>query len=113
MGRAGERSMERQIDLNCDMGESFGIYRIGNDDEMMRYVTSINVACGFHAGDPHVMRRTVAVAKAAGVAVGAHPGYPDRIGFGRRKLAVSPAEAMDSAISQVGALRAFCAAAGM
>jgi UPF0271 protein len=105
--------MARQIDLNCDMGEGFGIYRLGNDEEMMRHVTSINVACGFHAGDPHVMRRTVAQAQAAGVAVGAHPGYPDRIGFGRRKLAVSPAEAMDYVVYQVGALRAFCAAAGM
>jgi len=105
--------MRRQIDLNCDMGESFGIYRLGSDEEMMRHVTSINVACGFHAGDPHVMRKTVALAKAAGVAVGAHPGFPDRIGFGRRKLSVSPAEAMDYVIYQVGALKAFCAAAGV
>jgi UPF0271 protein len=105
--------MGRQIDLNCDMGESFGIYRIGHDEEMMRHITSINVACGFHAGDPHVMRKTVALAGAAGVAVGAHPGYPDRIGFGRRKLSVSPAEAMDYVIYQVGALKAFCAAAGV
>ena len=105
--------MKRQLDLNCDMGESFGIYRLGNDEEMMRHVTSINVACGFHAGDPHVMRKTVALAKAAGVGVGAHPGYPDRIGFGRRKLAVSPAEATDYVIYQVGALKAFCDAAGV
>lgn len=105
--------MGREIDLNCDMGESFGIYRLGHDEEMMRHVTSVNVACGFHAGDPHVMRKTVALAREAGVAVGAHPGYPDRIGFGRRKLSVSPAEAMDYVTYQVGALKAFCAAAGV
>ncbi len=105
--------MGRQIDLNCDMGESFGVYRLGNDEEMMHHVTSINVACGFHAGDPHVMRRTVALAKAAGVAIGAHPGFPDRLGFGRRKLGVSPTEATDYVLYQVGALKAFCEATGV
>ena len=73
-----------QIDLNSDMGESFGAYKIGGDAEIIQYVTSANVACGFHAGDPMVMDQTVAAAAARGVAVGAHPGYPDILGFGRR-----------------------------
>ena len=81
--------MGKAIDLNCDMGESFGIYKIGNDQEMIKHVTSISMGCGFHAGDPHVMRETVALAKKYGVAVGAHPGYPDLIGFGRRKMEIS------------------------
>jgi len=95
------------------MGESFGIYNLGNDEEMMRYVTSISVGCGFHAGDPHVMRKTVALAKQHGVAVGAHPGYPDLMGFGRRKMEVTPEEAKDYILYQVGALTAFCQAAGL
>ena len=78
--------MTVEIDLHCDMGESFGIYTIGDDEGMMRYVTSVSVGCGFHAGDPHIMRKTVDLAKQYGVAVGAHPGYPDLIGFGRRKI---------------------------
>ncbi|MBI4412802.1 MAG: LamB/YcsF family protein, partial [candidate division NC10 bacterium] len=73
-----------RVDFNSDMGESYGRYTLGEDAEIMRYVTSINVACGWHAGDPAVMRQTVAAAKAAGVRVGAHPSYPDRLGFGRR-----------------------------
>ena len=105
--------MNLEIDLHCDMGESFGIYRIGNDEEMMRHVTSISVGCGFHAGDPHVMRKTVALAKQYGVAVGAHPGYPDLIGFGRRKMEVTPDEAKDYILYQVGALKVFCDAAGL
>jgi UPF0271 protein len=105
--------MAIEVDLNCDMGESFGLYKIGNDEEMMKQVTSANVACGFHAGDPHVMKRTVSLAKEYGVAVGAHPGYPDPIGFGRRRLEVSPEEAGDYILYQVGALRAFCEAAGL
>ena len=105
--------MAKAIDLNCDMGESFGIYKIGNDQEMMKHVTSISVGCGFHAGDPHVMRETVALAKKYGVAVGAHPGYPDLIGFGRRKMEISPQEATDYILYQVGALKAFCEAAGI
>jgi UPF0271 protein len=95
------------------MGESFGIYNLGNDEEMMKYVTSISVGCGFHAGDPHVMRKTVALAKQHGVAVGAHPGYPDLMGFGRRKMEVTPEEAKDYILYQVGALTAFCQAAGL
>jgi len=103
--------MAIEMDLNCDMGESFGIYKIGNDEQMMEHVTSISIGCGFHAGDPHVMRRTVNLAKKYGVAVGAHPGYPDLIGFGRRKLEVTPEEAKDYVLYQVGALKAFCQAA--
>ena len=105
--------MTIEIDLHCDMGESFGIYNLGNDEEMMRYVTSISVGCGFHAGDPHVMRKTVALAKQHGVAVGAHPGYPDLMGFGRRKMEVTPEEAKDYILYQVGALSAFSQAAGV
>ena len=87
--------MGKAIDLNCDMGESFGIYKIGNDQEMIKHVTSISMGCGFHAGDPHVMRETVTLAKKYEVAVGAHPGYPDLIGFGRRKMEISQQEATD------------------
>ena len=105
--------MAGKVDLNCDMGESFGIYKIGNDEEMMKHVSSISVGCGFHGGDPHVMRRTVALAAEHGVAVGAHPGYPDMIGFGRRKMDISPEEAFDYIIYQVGALKGFCQAAGV
>jgi UPF0271 protein len=105
--------MAIEIDLNCDMGESFGIYKIGNDEAMMKHVTSISIGCGFHAGDPHVMRKTVNLAKKYGVAVGAHPGYPDLIGFGRRRLEVTPDEAKDYILYQVGALKAFCEAAGV
>jgi UPF0271 protein len=105
--------MAIEIDLHCDMGESFGIFTIGNDEEMMKHVTSISVGCGFHGGDPHVMRKTVALARQYGVAVGAHPGYPDLIGFGRRKIEVTPEEAKDYILYQVGALKAFCDAAGL
>src|SRR4030042_7406 len=109
----GGTAMAIECDLNCDMGESFGLYKIGNDEEMMKQVTSASVACGFHAGDPHVMKRTVSLAKKYGVAVGAHPGYPDPIGFGRRRLEVTPEEAGDYILYQVGALQAFCEAAGL
>ena len=102
--------MGKEIDLNCDGGESFGIYKLGNDEEMMTQVTSISIGCGFHGGDPHVMRKTVAMAKEHGVAVGAHPGFPDPIGFGRRKMEVTPEEAKDYILYQVGALKAFCEA---
>ena len=102
-----------QVDLNSDLGESFGAYTIGLDSEVIRYVSSVNVACGYHAGDPLVMDRTVALAKAAGVAVGAHPGFPDLMGFGRRNLACSPAEAKAYIQYQMGALGAFAAAQGV
>ncbi len=96
-----------QIDLNCDMGESFGAYTIGNDREIVNHISSANIACGFHAADPVVMHRTVDAAKAAGVHIGAHPGFPDLMGFGRRKLEVTPAEAADYVLYQTGALAAF------
>jgi UPF0271 protein len=96
-----------QIDFNCDMGESFGPYSFGADEELMRYISSANVAGGFHAGDPHVMHRTVALAKEHGVAVGVHNGYRDLVGFGRREINVSPEEIHDELIYQLGALREF------
>jgi UPF0271 protein len=102
----------RTIDLNADLGEGFGAWRAGDDDGVLARVSSANVACGFHAGDPLVMRRTVEAAAARGVAVGAHPGYPDLLGFGRRDLAASPEEVTAYVVYQVGALSAFCAAAG-
>ena len=102
-----------QIDLNCDMGESFGAYTIGHDAEVMPFITSANVACGFHAGDPGVMRATVRLAKAHGVAVGAHPGLPDLVGFGRRELRIGPRELEDAVVYQVGALAAIAASEGV
>lgn len=101
------------IDFNADMGESFGMYVMGNDEEFMKYITSANVACGFHAGDPSVMRRTVGFAKANGVQVGAHPGLPDLQGFGRREMNLTVQEIYDIVLYQVGALKAFVEAAGM
>jgi UPF0271 protein len=101
------------IDLNCDMGESFGAYTIGADDEVMRSITSANVACGYHGGDPAVMRRTVQLARDAGVFVGAHPGLPDLAGFGRREMRVTPREVEDMVLYQVGALSAIAAAEGV
>ena len=82
-----------KVDLNSDLGESFGAYKIGLDEEVIAHVSSANIACGYHAGDPLVMDKTVAAAKAAGVAIGAHPGYPDLMGFGRRNMVCSPKEA--------------------
>ncbi|MDX2194657.1 MAG: 5-oxoprolinase subunit PxpA [Gemmatimonadales bacterium] len=101
-----------RIDLNGDMGESFGTWALGDDDAMLRHVTSANIACGFHAGDPTTMRRTVRLALDRGVAVGAHPGYPDLAGFGRRAMACTPDEVRDLVTYQVGALAAFAAAEG-
>lgn len=103
---------ERRVDLNSDLGESFGRYRLGEDAALLEVVTSANVACGFHAGDPGVMRETARAAVARGVAVGAHPGLPDLQGFGRREMRVSPQEAHDLTLYQVGALSAFVRAAG-
>ncbi|HXI57793.1 MAG TPA: 5-oxoprolinase subunit PxpA [Polyangia bacterium] len=100
------------IDLNCDVGESFGRYRLGHDEAVMEFATSISVACGFHAGDAGTMRRTVAAAVARGVAIGAHPGYPDLQGFGRREMKLSAEEIGDIVIYQAGALNAFVGAAG-
>lgn len=101
------------IDLNCDMGESFGIYTLGYDSEAMPYVTSINVACGFHASDPSNMYKSVQLAKKYGIAVGAHPSFPDLVGFGRRVLAASPEEIKADVIYQIGALLGFCKAEGI
>lgn len=96
-----------QIDLNCDMGESFGPWKMGFDEEMMKHISSANVAGGFHAGDPTTMRKTVALAKENGVAVGVHSGYKDLVGFGRRAMNVSPDEIHDELLYQLGALREF------
>ncbi|MCD6156996.1 MAG: LamB/YcsF family protein, partial [Euryarchaeota archaeon] len=105
--------MARKIDLNSDLGESFGRYKLGMDEEVMKYITSANVACGFHAGDPVVMRRTVRIAKENNVRVGAHPGYPDLMGFGRRYMKLSRDEARNYVLYQIGALYAFLKAEGM
>ncbi len=102
-----------QIDLNSDMGESYGAYSIGADEDVLRWVTSANVACGWHGGDPSVMRRTVRRAKELGVRVGAHPSYPDLLGFGRRMMQISRQEARDYLLYQIGALRAFASAVGL
>ena len=101
------------VDLNCDMGESFGPYKLGFDEEVIKLISSANVGCGFHGGDPHVMRNTVAMAKEQGVGVGAHPGLPDLLGFGRREMKVTPEEVKDYFIYQIGALNAFVEVAGM
>ncbi len=101
------------IDLNCDLGESFGAYTIGMDSAVIPYITSANVACGYHAGDPLVMQKTVAACKKNDVHIGAHPGYPDLMGFGRRNIAATPAEVKAYIQYQVGALSAFCTAAGV
>jgi UPF0271 protein len=101
------------IDLNADVGESFGRYRIGDDEALIPLVTSVSIACGFHAGDPAVMRHTVELAAAHGVAVGAHPGLPDLQGFGRRAMRIDPDELADMITYQIGALAAFARAAGV
>lgn len=101
-----------QIDLNADMGESFGMYKLGSDEEFMQYITAANVACGFHAGDPTVMKKTVGYAARFGVHVGAHPGLPDLQGFGRREMNLSPDEVYCDVLYQIGALKAFVEANG-
>jgi 5-oxoprolinase (ATP-hydrolysing) subunit A len=100
------------INLNCDMAEGFGIYQIGSDAALLDIVGSANVACGFHAGDPTTMRSFVARAQAAGVSIGAHPGFPDVQGFGRRRMSMTPAEVEDMVLYQIGALQAIAYAAG-
>jgi UPF0271 protein len=99
------------VDLNCDLGESFGRYDLGEDAAMMPLITSVNLACGFHAGDPDVMARTVELVKKHGVALGAHPGYPDLQGFGRRQIGLTHAEIYNMILYQLGALDAFARAA--
>ncbi|HKH73682.1 MAG TPA: 5-oxoprolinase subunit PxpA [Vicinamibacterales bacterium] len=102
-----------QIDLNGDVGESFGAYEIGHDAALIPILTSANIACGFHAGDPGVMRATVALAREHGTAIGAHPGFPDLVGFGRRELKATPREVEDLVAYQIGALAAIAAAQGV
>jgi UPF0271 protein len=103
----------RQIDLNSDVGESFGNYKLGLDEELIPLISSANIACGFHAGDPTVLRRTVVLARDHGVAVGAHPGLPDLMGFGRRVMEVTLEEIRDYVTYQIGAVQAFAVAEGV
>jgi len=106
-------SRRMQIDLNSDVGESFGIYKLGLDEEVIPHLTSANIGCGFHGGDPGVMRKTVALAKQYGVEVGAHPGFPDLIGFGRRNMDATLEEIQDYILYQTGALQAFAVSQGI
>ena len=101
-----------RIDINSDVGESFGAYTIGNDAAVMKSITSANVACGYHAGDPSVMRQTIRLARGGAVAIGAHPGFPDLVGFGRRELHATPAEVEDMVLYQIGALAAMARSEG-
>ncbi|MDG5472659.1 LamB/YcsF family protein [Jeotgalibacillus sp. ET6] len=101
-----------RVDLNCDMGEGFGAYKLGNDKDLLDYVTSANIACGFHAGDPSIMKKTVHMALEKNVGIGAHPGFNDVTGFGRRNIAVTPEETYDLVVYQIGALHGFVRAAG-
>lgn len=103
----------KKIDINADVGESFGNYKYGNDEKLIKYLTSVNIACGFHAGDPCVMRKTVRLAKKHNVKIGAHPGFPDLLGFGRRALEIDADEMRDYVVYQLGALKAFVEAEGM
>ena len=101
------------VDINADAGESFGRWKLGSDEVLMPLVTSVNVACGFHAGDPVTMRRSITLARECGASVGAHPGYPDLLGFGRRRLAVAEADVVDYIVYQTGALAAIAATEGV
>jgi 5-oxoprolinase (ATP-hydrolysing) subunit A len=100
------------VDLNCDLGESYGLYKIGNDEEVLRHITSANIACGFHAGDHNVMMETVKMAKSHGVKIGAHPGFPDLHGFGRREMHLTPQEIYNLTVYQIGAIEAVAKACG-
>lgn len=102
-----------RIDINSDLGESFGDWTMGNDVALLQLVSSANIACGFHAGDPRVMLRTVEACAEAGVAVGAHPGFPDRVGFGRRQMRLSSLELFTDVVYQIGAMQAMCKAVGI
>ena len=102
-----------KVDLNSDLGESFGRYTIGNDDKIIPLISSANIACGFHASDPVVMTTAIEQTKEAGIQIGAHPGFPDLMGFGRRNLAVSPAEAKAYTLYQISALGGMCKAHNM
>ena len=109
----GNMAKKIQIDMNSDVGESFGVYKLGLDEEVIPHITSANIACGFHAGDPGVMRKTVALAKQYGVEVGAHPGFSDLMGFGRRNVDATLEEIQDYIIYQTGALIAFARSQGL
>ena len=102
----------KTLDLNCDMGEGFGAWKMGDDAALLDHVTSANIACGFHAGDPGTIHRTVQLALEKGVAIGAHPSLPDLQGFGRRRMSVSAEEAYDMVLYQIGALAGFATACG-
>jgi UPF0271 protein len=104
--------MDKVVDINSDMAESFGAWTMGADSELLPQITSANVACGFHAGDPRVMAQTVAEATRLHVRVGAHPGFPDLVGFGRRNIGITVEEARTDVLYQIGALHAFCRRAG-
>lgn len=104
--------MKHKVDINCDLGESYGAFKIGNDSEIMKHITSANIACGFHAGDPITMMQTVSLAKKHKVVVGAHPGFPDLMGFGRREMQLSAEEVKAYMIYQIGALQAFAQTVG-
>ena len=108
--KARGKRMANKIDFNCDMGESFGMYKMGLDEEVIKHITSANIACGFHAGDPNWMRTTVKLAEEHGVAIGAHPSFPDLSGFGRRAMNASALEVKNDVIYQMGALQAFTGA---
>lgn len=103
----------KSIDINCDMGESFGIYKLGMDEEVIKYITSANIACGFHAGDPQVIDKTVKLAKNNDVKVGAHPGFNDLEGFGRRKINISADQLINELIYQISAVKGFCETNGI
>jgi UPF0271 protein len=105
--------LKRKIDINCDLGESYGVFKIGNDEKIMPHITSANIACGFHAGDPTTIARTINIAKKCKVAVGAHPGYLDIIGFGRREMQLTSEEAKNYTLYQVSALQGFAKAANL
>jgi len=104
--------MTKFVDLNSDLGESFGNYKLGLDEEVLKYVTSVNIACGWHAGDPMIMEKTVNMAVFNDLGIGAHPGYPDLMGFGRRNMDITPKEARAYMLYQLGALYAFAKTAG-
>jgi len=105
--------LKPKIDINCDLGESYGAFKVGNDKKIMPHITSANIACGFHAGDPMTMTHTINLAKKHNVAVGAHPGYPDLLGFGRREIQLTPEEVKNYTIYQVSALQGFAKTTGI
>lgn len=101
------------VDLNCDLGEGFGIYQFGNDEDIMKYISSANIACGFHAGDPYIMKKTIEMATRNAVKIGVHPGFPDIMGFGRRNMNLTADEVYSIVLYQIGALHAFVKAKGV